>query len=86
MATEGSVSAETVYGALRGVQDPELNHNIVELGMVRDVSVEDGTVYVGVVPTTPHCPFGEQIIGRIKAAVGAVPGVKAVEVIWGAEV
>jgi Mrp family chromosome partitioning ATPase len=66
--------------ALEGVMDPELHRNLVELGMIRDVSIEDGTVEVTLALTTLACPLREQIVDDVKAAVGAVEGVGKVEV------
>ena len=75
---------ETVYEALRGVKDPEMTeHDIVQLGMIREVEVEDDTVYVSVVPTSAHCPFAKEILARIERAVKGLPGVKHVEIEWG---
>jgi metal-sulfur cluster biosynthetic enzyme len=74
---------QRVFETLRGVRDPEINHDIVELGMVRDVEVEDGVVYVYITPTSAHCPFADEIVGRIRRAVGALDGVREVDVEWG---
>jgi ATP-binding protein involved in chromosome partitioning len=79
MATE-----QAVFAALRKVQDPEINHDIVQLGMIRSVEVEGETVYVHVVPTSAHCPFAKEIVARIESAVKAL-GVKKVEVEWGSD-
>ena len=79
MATE-----EAVLAALRQVKDPEINHDIVQLGMIRGIEVEDDTVYVNVVPTSAHCPFAKEIMARIESAVKAL-GVRKVEVAWGAD-
>ncbi len=46
-----------VYQALRGVVDPELGSDIVELGMVTDVDITDGVVSVGVALTIAQCPI-----------------------------
>jgi metal-sulfur cluster biosynthetic enzyme len=73
---------ESVYAALRNVKDPEIDHDIVELGMIRGVEIEDDVVYVAVVPTSEHCPFAKEIIARIEQAVGAL-GARRVEVRWG---
>ena len=77
------LSEETVMTALRGVRDPEINHSIVELGMIREVELEGANVRVRVVPTSTHCPFAEQIMKSIRGAVEAVEGVKGVEIEWG---
>jgi ATP-binding protein involved in chromosome partitioning len=70
-----------VRDALRGVVDPELGDNIVELGMVAHVDIaEDGRVDVGVALTTAGCPLRAQIQAEVESRVGALPGVTAVGV------
>jgi ATP-binding protein involved in chromosome partitioning len=77
-----TLTPEAVTDALRGVMDPELHHNIVELGLVRDVQVDDGTVYVEIELTNPRCPFADHIVASIKQAVGVVAERRSVEVEW----
>ncbi len=50
--------AESLKTKLREVIDPEIGLNIIELGMVRDVIVEDETAKVTMILTTPFCPYG----------------------------
>jgi ATP-binding protein involved in chromosome partitioning len=72
-----------VLGHLRGVIDPELGSDIVDLGMARDASVHtDGTVHVTVALTTAGCPLRAQIQKDVKARVGSIPGVTAVKITW----
>ncbi len=72
---------ETVRGALRGVIDPELGDNIVELGMVRDIDVDaTGNVDVGIALTTAGCPLRAQLRDDTVARVGSLPGVTSVKV------
>ncbi len=66
--------------ALRGVIDPELQKNLVTLGMVKNVEVNDGTVSLGVTLTTYGSPAKGTIEKDIRAALAKVPGVTAVEV------
>ena len=62
--------------ALRKVKDPELNLNIVDLGLVYDIVADDaGKVDVDMSLTSPGCPAGPQIMGDVERAVKAVPGV-----------
>ena len=55
--------------ALREIVDPELGLNIIELGLVRDVAVEDDKATVTMILTTPFCPYGPALldISRQKA-------------------
>ncbi len=74
------VSEELVTEALKEVYDPELHYNIVDLGLVYDVGVKDGSVHILVTLTTPACPIGPMIIEQIQENVGLLPGVKDVDV------
>ena len=72
------VSAELVREALQNVFDPELRMSIMELGLVYDVDVDDGTVKVTYTLTTPACPLGPVIDGQIQDVLMDLPGVKEV--------
>jgi len=73
-----------VLNALRGVIDPELGDNVVDLGMVSRVAVsDDGLADVTISLTTPGCPLRAQIMKDVKDQVGAVPGVSDVKVHFG---
>lgn len=75
------VSEESVRAALLGVIDPELGDNIVDLGMVRSVSVDHaGRVVVGIAITISGCPLRTQLRQDISARVASIPGVRNVEV------
>ncbi len=75
------MTEEAVLAALRGVVDPELGADIVELGMVSGVRVGDGgEVAVEVALTVAGCPLRTQIRSDVETHVGAVPGVQAVSV------
>ncbi len=72
---------EAVRQALRGVVDPELGGDIVELGMVRGIELApDGTVQVEVALTIAGCPLRSQLQRDVEQAAGAVVGVRAVQV------
>jgi len=74
------VTKEQIMGALAGVMDPELHRSLVELGMVRDVHVQDGKVTFTLALTIPGCPLKDQIVAEAKAAVLALDGVREVQV------
>ena len=68
---------------LRGVVDPELGSDIVDLGMVRSVTVDDGgAVTVTIALTTAGCPLRAQIQKDIRARLGSAPGVTGVTLDW----
>lgn len=75
---------EAVRQALRGVKDPELDLNIIDLGLVYDVEVEDGDVHIDMTLTSPGCPAGPMITNDAYKAVRAIEGVKDVdiEIVW----
>lgn len=74
------VSQESVREALRGVKDPELGRDLVELGMVRSIAVQDGTVALEIALTTMACPLKGTIADDAKRAVLALDGVREVSV------
>jgi len=74
---------EDVVGLLRGVIDPELGSDIVDLGMAKAVEVaEDGCVTVTLALTTAGCPLRAQIKKDVVARVESLPGVTEVKLIW----
>jgi metal-sulfur cluster biosynthetic enzyme len=56
------IKAEEVRQALRQVMDPELGMSIIELGLVRDVSMDDDHLEVKMILTTPFCPYGPALL------------------------
>ena len=70
-----------IRAALRLVIDPELGHNIIDLGMVYDVDVGvDGVVAITMTTTARFCPASAYLKEAVAAAAGAVPGVTEVRV------
>ncbi len=75
-----SPSKEKVLAALSRVIDPELNRNLVELGMVRQVEIEGSRVRVQLALTFAGCPLRDQIAAEAKEAVAKLEGVEEVTV------
>ena len=71
---------EQIEAALAGVQDPEIRRPITELGMVKDIRIDGGTVAVDVYLTVAGCPMRDEISNRVGAAVRALDGVTSVTV------
>lgn len=72
-------TTDQIIDALRPVEDPELRRSIVDLGMVRNVSIDAaGTVAVQVALTVAGCPLRNEIQNRVTTAVTALAGVGAV--------
>jgi ATP-binding protein involved in chromosome partitioning len=75
-----TLDRDAVLAVLRPVQDPELRQSLVELNMIRNVAIADGTVRFTLVLTTPACPLREFIVEDCEKAVKTLPGVEQVEV------
>lgn len=76
---------DSLMGALENVIDPELGIDIVNLGLVYHVDMDDdGLVTVEMTLTSMGCPMGPQIIDQVKTALGELPEVKETEVniVW----
>jgi metal-sulfur cluster biosynthetic enzyme len=84
VATAGVISADQAKLALRRVKDPELNLNIVDLGLVYDIVVDGGTVRVDMSLTSPGCPSGPEIMGEAEQQIRTLPGVVDVQMnlVW----
>ncbi|MBW4650408.1 MAG: Mrp/NBP35 family ATP-binding protein [Kastovskya adunca ATA6-11-RM4] len=74
------LDASSVLEVLRPVQDPELRKSLVELNMIRNVKIDNGTVSFTLVLTTPACPLREFIVEDCQKAVKQLPGVEEVVV------
>ncbi|MGY9071420.1 MAG: P-loop NTPase [Acidimicrobiales bacterium] len=73
-----------IVNALRGVIDPELGDNVVDLGMVKRLERgADGSVHVTIALTTAGCPLRAQLMRDAKARVGSLPGIEIVKIHFG---
>jgi len=78
--TAESLNQDAVLQALRTVLDPDLGRDIVTLGFVKDVGVQDGLVRVQIELTTPACPVRDMLKSSAEEAVRSLPGVRDVEI------
>src|SRR5437899_4867269 len=78
------LNAATVRDALRQVKDPELDMNVMDLGLVYDVEVDGGDVRVKMTLTSPGCPAGPMITSDAYRVIRALEGVTDVdvEIVW----
>jgi metal-sulfur cluster biosynthetic enzyme len=78
------VTQEQVVEALRGVSDPEIGFNIIDLGLVYDVAIREEQVWIAMTLTSPVCPAGDVILQDAKQALESLPGVNegVVELVW----
>jgi metal-sulfur cluster biosynthetic enzyme len=72
------VNEEIIRESLKGILDPELGLNIVDLGLIYDIEIQDGDVQVAFTLTAMGCPIGPMIGEQIQETVMALPGVKSV--------
>jgi metal-sulfur cluster biosynthetic enzyme len=75
---------DEIIASLREVMDPELDCNIVDLGLVYGVEVEDRHVVVTMTLTTPGCPMNDCISSGVEQTVGALEGVASAKarIVW----
>lgn len=74
------VSEDMVLEVLKDVYDPELHYNVVDLGLVYNVAIQDAKVRVLMTLTTPACPIGPLIEEQVRYNLEMLPGVQEVEV------
>tara|TARA_B100001250_G_scaffold414306_1_gene451840 strand:- start:9240 stop:10421 length:1182 start_codon:yes stop_codon:yes gene_type:complete len=80
--SEDTVDENEILGVLRGVMDPELNDNIVDLGMVRSVSLKGQTAQITIALTTAGCPLRATIKRDCESRVESLPGINEVQLHW----
>lgn len=78
------VTKEQVLDALTSVNDPELDHNLVELGLIYNVEIDGGNVKVDMTLTSMGCPVAGEIVQQATDAVSALEGVEHadVQLVW----
>ena len=80
----GEVTQDKVLETLSQVYDPEIPIDIVNLGLIYGVDIEDGRVMIRMTMTAPGCPASTQIAGESKILVEELPGVEScdIELVW----
>src|SRR5687767_5499764 len=83
-AADGELTVDRVKSVLRRVKDPDLNLNIVDLGLIYDIAVDGSAVKVDMSLTSPGCPSGPEIMGDADREIRAMPGVSDVSInlVW----
>lgn len=78
------LSEETILDALKQVRDPELMVNVVDLGLIYGVGMDEVSgktnLHILMTMTTPACPFGPELIREVKEVLQSREGVGSVEV------
>ncbi|MFB6452346.1 metal-sulfur cluster assembly factor [Bradyrhizobium tunisiense] len=80
MTTHDDDLAAQIKQALKVVIDPELGYNIVDLGFIYDVSVDDGAAHITMTATTRGCPAASFLKEGVASSACLVPGVESVDV------
>lgn len=80
----GGVTLDQARLVLRRVKDPELNLNIVDLGLIYDIQVDGTDINVDMSLTSPGCPSGPEIMGEAEKQLRTVAGVGEVKInlVW----
>jgi FeS assembly SUF system protein len=78
------VTREQVLEKLKECYDPEIPINIVDLGLVYDVFIEDDRVRVQMTLTSPHCPLAGMMSLEVERKLAEIEGVRhaSVELVW----
>lgn len=78
------MTEETIYAALRQVRDPELMVNVVDLGLIYGIGLEEvagkSNLLILMTMTTPACPYAPQLLQEAKDVLKSLDGVGEVEV------
>jgi metal-sulfur cluster biosynthetic enzyme len=74
-APDGTITADQARLVLRRVKDPELNLNIVDLGLIYEVHVTGANVQIDMSLTSPGCPSGPEIMGEAEQQLRSIPGI-----------
>ena len=75
-----AVDKQLVFDALKQVYDPEIPVDVVNLGLVYEVSIDGDRVGVKMTTTASGCPVGNYIVAQAKRAIGRLEGVKEIQV------
>ena len=77
---DATLTQENVIGALKNVYDPEIPVNVVDLGLIYEVQINEGNVYVQMTLTAPGCGMGPQIAQQAEWAVADLDVLDPVQV------
>ena len=81
---EDGITEDQVKSVLRRVKDPDLNLNILDLGLIYSIRVDGAKVSVDMSLTSPGCPSGPEIMRDAEQQIRAMPGVEevAINLVW----
>lgn len=67
---------EKIRAALRQVKDPEIGFDIIELGLVREVQIEDSALHLKMILTTPFCPYAPALLEMARSKAKEASGLE----------
>jgi|GEM_PF-5842 len=76
----GEQTQQAIWDALQDVIDPEMGVSVVDLGLIRDVRLQNGDVHIDMIFTSPDCPFAGQLIEQVRGAARSAAGIERVHV------
>jgi len=78
------INYDAIYEVLKQVHDPEIGVNIVDMGLIYGLEIDEGKIDVIMTLTSPACPAGPQILTQVEARVKELEGVEDVDikVVW----
>ncbi len=78
------VTKEEILDAMKSVSDPEIGMDIVNLGLVYDIQIDNDRVYIKMTMTAPTCPVTPWILSEAQKEVENIKGVEAadIELVW----
>lgn len=74
------VEKDEVVQALKQIIDPHTGTSVYDMGLIKDLKVEDGEVSLIFVPSSPFCPLGMQLSTQIKEKVEGIEGVSKAKI------
>ena len=80
----GQLTEDQIRLALRRVKDPDLNLNIIDLGLIYEVRLDGNNVVVDLSLTSPGCPSGPEIMGDVETQLKSIDGIgtATVNLVW----
>ncbi|MGQ9518150.1 MAG: serine O-acetyltransferase [Anaerolineae bacterium] len=78
--TSDEQTQQAVWDALQDVMDPEMGVSVVDLGLIRDVHLQNGDIHIDMIFTSPDCPFAGQLIEQVRSAARGATGIERVHV------
>jgi metal-sulfur cluster biosynthetic enzyme len=66
---------EQVREALREIYDPELGMNVIELGLIREIDIQDDQAHITMILTTPFCPYAPMLMEQVRIKAQETLGV-----------